>query len=239
MKFLKESFASLSKFEWALWLGSLALITLSFALSPARDALTFVGSLIGATALIFVSKGNVLGQILVVVFSVFYGIVSFASRYYGEMITYLGMSAPIAAASVVTWLKNPYGGRRTEVSVNVIGKKEYLLLAALSAAVTAAFYFILRALNTGELAVSTVSVLTSFLASYLTFRRSEYYALAYAANDVVLIALWVLASLRAAENLPLVACFVVFLANDLYGFAQWSRARKRQSAARKETPPLS
>lgn len=50
-------------------------------------------------------------------------------------------------------------------------------------------YFILRAFNTANIIPGTISVTTSFVAVYLTFRRSPYFALAYAANDVVLIVL--------------------------------------------------
>lgn len=117
-------------------------------------------------------------------FAVFYGIISFRSRYYGEMITYLGMSAPIAVASVVTWLRHSCKGK--DVKVNSLSPREYLGLFGAGLIVSFVFFFILRAFHTSRLIVSTVSVLTSFLASYLTMRRSAYYAVAYAANDVVL-----------------------------------------------------
>ncbi len=62
---------------------------------------------IGATSLIFTAKGNAFGQVLIIVFSVLYGVISYEFAYYGEMITYLGMSAPIALLAVIAWLKNP------------------------------------------------------------------------------------------------------------------------------------
>ena len=77
---------------------------------------------------------------------------------------------------------------------------------------------------------STVSVATSFAAAYLTFKRSPYFALVYAANDVVLIVLWVLASLADIHYLSVVVCFVAFLFNDLYGFVSWQRMKARQKA---------
>lgn len=227
MKFFVDTMKSFTKFELALWVCSLVSILSSFLLTGNDDYLVLSASLIGATALIFVSKGNVAGQILTMIFACLYGVISFRSRYYGEMITYLGMSAPIAVASVVTWLRHSDKGM--DVKVNSPSGKEYLCMFSAGIAVTVAFFFILGALNTDRLIVSTVSVLTSFLASYLTMRRSVYYAVAYAANDVVLVVLWILAALKEIRYLPMVVCFLVFLANDLYGFFNWSRARKRQS----------
>lgn len=236
MKFLYSTFKTFTKFELSLWLGSLALILSAFFLSGNGDRLTLAASLIGGTALILVSKGNVLGQLLTVVFSVLYGIISYTFRYYGEMITYLGMTAPIAIASVVTWLRHAHGGNKTEVRINTLRPSEYLLSLLAGIAIMCGFYFILKAFDTNYLPLSTFSVLTSFLASYLTMRRSPYYALAYAANDLVLISLWTLASLSDPGYLPMIVCFLVFLVNDVYGFARWSRAEKRQAKEIKDIP---
>lgn len=220
---------SLTKFELGLWLFSLTGVTLSSVVSPAFDPLSLIASLIGVTALIFVAKGDPLGQILTVVFSVFYGVISWTFRYYGEMITYLGMSAPMAALAVAAWLRNPYEQGKAEVRVNRLKLPEVLFLAILTAAVTVLFYFILAFFNTANLLPSTLSVTTSFLASYLTFRRSPFYALAYAANDIVLIVLWVLASMEDPSYLPMILCFTMFFLNDTYGFVNWQRMQKRQT----------
>ena len=75
---------------------------------------------------------------------------------------------------------------------------------------------------------STVSIATRFLAVYLTFRRSPYFALAYAANDVVLIVLWTLAALEDISYISVIICFAMFLVNDLYGYISWKRMEKRQ-----------
>ncbi|MBQ8858256.1 MAG: nicotinamide mononucleotide transporter [Clostridia bacterium] len=224
---MKKLFSSLTVFERVLWLGSLVLIAASFLLSPTRDILSLVASLIGATALIFVAKGQVAGQILTVVFAAFYGAISLGFRYYGEVITYLGMSAPMAIAAAVAWLKNPAKGGK-EVAVGRMTAKKTALLLLATVIVTVGFYFILGALGNANLIVSTLSVTTSFLASALTFLRSPYYACAYAANDVVLIILWVAAAVQDISSLPMVACFVTFLANDIYGFLNWRRMEKRQ-----------
>ncbi len=223
---LNGSFKALSKFELILWLASIAAVTLSFLLSS-DDYLTLIASLIGVTALIFVSKGYVLGQILTVVFSVFYGIISFYFQYYGEMITYLCMTAPIAVMAVVSWIKNPFENTK-EVRVSRLTKKSFTVLIILTAVVTAAFFFLLKALGNANLLFSTVSIATSFLASSLTFLRSPFYALAYAANDIVLIVLWALASEENISYFPMIVCFLMFLLNDFYGFFNWKRIKKRQ-----------
>lgn len=218
-----------TKRELTLWCVSMAVIAASFLMFDRKEYLTLSASLIGVTSLIFNAKGNPFGQLLMVIFSLIYGIISYNFTYYGEMITYVGMTMPMAIFSLIAWLKNPYNGKKSEVRVNTLGKTEIIISAAMACAVTVTFYFILRFFGTANILPSTVSVTTSFLAVYLTFRRSPYFALAYAANDIILIWLWTLASLDNIRYISVVVCFVTFSVNDIYGFINWQRMKKRQS----------
>ncbi len=226
MKIFKE----LTKFEWILWTVSLAVVTGSFFAFGSQDYLTLISSLIGVTALIFLAKGMVIGQVLIIVFSVFYGIVSYFFAYYGEMITYLGMTAPTAFVSLVAWIRHPYK-KTKQVEIAKMKPRSVVILWATAAVATVVFYFILRALENANLIISTLSVTTSVLASLLMVYRSPYYAVAYAANDLVLIVLWLLASLESISYIPMVACFAMFFVNDLYGFINWQRMKRKQKSA--------
>ena len=226
---MKKFLSYFSKIELTLWISSVSLITISFFAFDRTNYLTLIASLVGVTSLIFNAKGNPFGQILMIVFSLLYGIISFSFAYYGEMITYLGMTMPMAVFSLISWLRNPYKGNKSEVEVNSIRKVEQVFMWLATIVVSVIFYFILKYFNTANLLPSTISVTTSFLAAYLTFRRSPYFALAYAANDIVLIILWVMASISNIHYISVVVCFVAFLFNDIYGFVSWQNMKKRQS----------
>ena len=81
------------------------------------------------------------------------------------------MTMPMAVFALISWLKNPYNGRKSEVKVNTIGKKEIVLMCLTAVVVTGVFYWILKMFHTANLLPSTLSVTTSFLAVYLTFSR--------------------------------------------------------------------
>ncbi len=230
MKGIKDVIKYFSVFEWALWLSSVTLISVFFFVFDRSGYLSFAASLVGATSLIFCAKGNPIGQVLMIVFSVMYGIISYSFAYYGEMMTYLLMTGPMAVFALISWLRNPYKGNRSEVKVNRIKRREVMLMLALSAVVSAAFYFVLKHFGTANILPSTFSVTTSFIAVYLTFRRSPYFALAYALNDIVLIVLWSMAAFEDLSYLSVLVCFAVFLVNDLYGFISWRRMQKRQES---------
>ncbi len=218
-----------TKGEYCLWGFSILFIVLSFAMFDRNNYMTLIASIVGATSLIFNAKGNPFGQFLMIVFSPLYAIISYSFAYYGEMITYMGMTAPMALFALIAWLKNPYQGKRSEVAVNSVSKKETVLMIVLSVVVTGIFYLILNAFNTSNIIPSTLSVTTSFLAVYLTFKRSPYFALSYAANDIVLIVLWVMATIENISYLSVVVCFVAFLVNDIYGYVSWKKMQLRQA----------
>lgn len=220
-------FKNLKKHEWALYLASMLVVGVSSAVAGSGGALSTVTSLVGVTALIFLAKGDVYGQMLTMLFSVLYGIVSLQFHYYGEMITYLGMTAPSAAVTLIAWLKHPYRDSN-EVEVAHLTLRKLTVTLLLSAGGTLMFYFILRALGTAHLIVSTLSVFTSLCASIFMILRLPQYAVAYACNDVVLIVLWVMAAAKNKQYLPMVLCFAMFFINDLYGFFSWRKMKNRQ-----------
>lgn len=228
MECRKGKISYFSKGELLLWSCSIITVLLSFFLFDRGNYSALAASLLGVTSLIFCAKGNLIGPLLMVVFSLLYGAISYTFAYYGEMITYLGMTLPMEIVTLISWLKNPYQGNKAEVRVNRIGKGETLFLWILTAVVTIIFYFILSAFHTTNIIPSTISVATSFFAVYLTFRRSPYYAVGYAANDIVLIILWAMASVEDRSYVSVMICFITFFVNDIYGFYNWKRMEHRQ-----------
>lgn len=225
----KSIFKSFSRFEIALLLSSISLIVFSFLLFDRQNYLSLIASLVGVFSLIFCAKGNPIGEGLMVLFSILYAIISFGYSYYGEMITYLGMTLPMSIFALVSWIKNPYKKGEYEVKVKNLRRVEFYIMIALAILVTAAFYFILKYWNTSNLIVSTFSVTTSFIAAYLCLMRSVYFTVAYAVNDMVLIVLWILATVENISYISVTICFVVFLANDLYGFYNWQKMKNKQN----------
>ncbi len=228
MDYFKRKIRYFSKIEIFLWGISVLLIVTSFLVFDRKNVLTLSASLVGVTSLIFNAKGNPFGQFLMIIFSIIYGIISYSFAYYGEMITYLLMTAPMALFALIAWIKNPYETKRSEVKVNRITRKEIFFMIALTITVTLIFYYILIYFNTKNILPSTFSVATSFIAVYLTFKRNPYFALAYASNDVVLIVLWILAAKENISYFSVIICFIIFFVNDIYGFFNWKKIQRRQ-----------
>ena len=111
---MKKILSYFSKGEIILWSCSVATIIISFFIFKERNYLSLAASIIGATALIFCARGNPLGQIFMISFGILYAIISYSFRYYGEMMTYIGMSVPMAFISLISWIRHPFKGNRSE-----------------------------------------------------------------------------------------------------------------------------
>lgn len=228
----RNPFKQLNKRDRSILVVSLTVVTVCNWMTPSAAWITKIAAVIGAVALVFMAKGDVWGQILTAVFSVLYGITSWQFRYFGEMITYLGMTLPMALLAVFSWLRHPYQGNQAQVEIHYLTRWQKTVMVVGCVPITVVFGFLLWWLHTPNLLFSTLSVTTSFLAAYLTCYRSSYYALAYAANDVILTVLWVLAAVKDVSFTPMIACFLVFLLNDLYAFSSWKRRETEQHTHR-------
>ena len=164
---------------------------------------------------------------LIVVFSILYGVISWRFRYWGEMVTYLGMSMPMAIWAAVIWFRNPSEENEDAVKIRVITKFHWGILSVLSLIVSVVFYFLLKWFKAPNLFVSTLSITTSFFAASLTLLRSSYFAFFYAMNDLILIILWVLAAIKDPVYIPVIVNFMIFFINDMYGFISWKHREKR------------
>ena len=162
-------------------------------------------------------------------YNIVYIILSYTQGFYGEVIIYIFFMTPINIAMIISWLKNKSKQDENIVEVNKVSKKEYIILFIVTLFVTVGFYYLLKALNTSALLISTISLIDSFIATYLLYRRCSNYALSYIVNDIILIGLW---SFSLKNNgiayLPMILSFIVFLVNDIYGFISWKKREKNQ-----------
>ena len=226
---MKEFLKCWKWYELVFLVISLTTITVCFIVGADKNVMSLITSIIGVVVVLMTAKGLVLAPFVNIGYNVLYSIIAIAQHYYGEAIIYIALMIPINVVTIITWLKNRNKADSNVVAVNKIHGMEYLYLAIATAVATVGFYFILQALHTSELIISTVSLISSAVASYLMLRRCKYYALAFIANDVVLITMWSLVVKNSGiAYLPTVVCFCVFLINDIYGFVHWMLEEKKQ-----------
>ncbi|MGT2676107.1 nicotinamide riboside transporter PnuC [Streptococcus pseudoporcinus] len=227
-------FKYFTKLEWLIWLFSMTSIISSYIFFNQANLLALAASLIGATSLIFSAKANPLGQGLIIIFSVIYAYLSLRNHYYGEVLTYFLLTLPMAIFALFSWLSHPFEGKKSQVLISRLKVKDIYILAFFTFLVTIVFYFILDIFHTSFLLVATLSIATSFVATFLSYKRSPFYALFFALNDVVLILLWLLEVDADPSHYSIAICFIIFLINDIYTFFNWVKLQKGQELTLKK-----
>ncbi len=204
------------------------IIVLIIGLIFKNDALTIITSAGGIIGVLLCAKGLPLGQIIGLIIAILYSIVSYLNRFYGEMIIYLVYMVPMYIYTIITW-KRHKSKRTNTVEVSSIKWKEWVVVGVCSALVFVGIYFLLRALNTKELIISTLSIVDNIFAIYLLARRSKYGFVSYIVNDVILIILWGIPVIQG--NLLLLAMLfnpIMNLISDIYAVVNWTKMQKQQ-----------
>ena len=137
------------------------------------------------------------------------------------------ITIPVYLISVITWLKNR-SSENDEVTVNKLSVMELVILLISSIPLFAIIFFVLRALNTANLVVSTISLTLGAIASYLLMRRCEYNFIFYILLNVTGIALWTTITIRDLSNLPTVISYSISVFLNITGLINWIKMKKSQ-----------
>lgn len=224
---IKEYFKDWNKFEISFLICGLLASVISAIIFKGTVIDTLYTSLYLITALLM-SKGKVECYFVGFVSVFFYGIVSYNQGYYGELIITALLTFPIMIIGIISWLRHQDKEEDTVV-ISSLSKKEITIALLSQLILFWLYYFILRVFNTDLLVISTISVVTSVLASYFEARRSEISLFCYMANDLVIITLWLIPIINGQTQLISVLVGpILLLINDIYGSYNWCRLKKKQ-----------
>ncbi len=224
---IKKYFNDWNKFEKSFLICGLLVSVISAIIFNGTIIDTLYTSLYLITALLM-SKGKVECYFVGFVSVFFYGIVSYNQGYYGELIITIFLTFPIMIIGIISWLRHQDKEEDTVV-ISSLSKKEITIVLLSQLILFWIYYFILKVFNTDLLVISTISVVTSVLASYFESRRSELSLFCYVANDLVIITLWLVPIINGQTQLISVLVGpILLLINDIYGSYNWGKLKKKQ-----------
>ena len=224
---VKKYFEDWNKFEKSFLICGLLTSIISSIIFNGTVIDTLYTSLYLITALLM-SKGKVECYFVGFVSVFFYGIVSYNQGYYGELIITAFLTFPIMIIGIISWLRHQDKEEDT-VIISSLSKKEITIALLSQLVLFGIYYFILKAFNTDLLVISTMSVVTSVLASYFEARRSELSLFCYIANDLVIITLWLIPIISGQiELISVLVGPILLLINDIYGSYNWRRLKNQQ-----------
>lgn len=182
------------------------------------------------TTAILMSKGKVECYFIGFISVFFYGIVAYNQGYYGELLITIFLTFPIMIIGIISWLRNQ-DKEEDVVIISSLPKKEIVLVFSSQLVLFWIYFFILKLFNTDLLVISSLSVVTSVLASYFEARRSELSLMCYIANDFVIITLWLIPIISGQiELVSVLVGPVLLLVNDIYGTYNWNKLKEKQKS---------
>ncbi len=180
------------------------------------------------TTAILMSKGKVESYFIGIIGVFFYGIVSYNQGYCGELLITIFLTFPMMIIGIVSWLKHQDKDEDV-VIISSLSKKEIVFAFSSQLILFWVYYFLLKAFNKDLLMISSLSIVTSVLATYFEARRSELSLFCYVANDLILITLWMIPIINGDTSLISVLIGpMLLLVNDIYGSYNWKRLKDIQ-----------
>ena len=221
MKFIK-----LFKWYELVYYGIICVILLTLGLVFHSSWVIIVNALLITTSFLL-SKAIVLGNVVGLVQVAFYIYISFQNKYYGEIISCALTSIPIYIATFITWIRNKDNG---QIKINNrFGYKELILTIAIIFCLSFGFYYLLRAFNTANLIISTVSLCLGCFKGYLQIRRSELNFVFSLINRVITFVLWLCIVLEGSLGyIPTVVTYAMYFTLDVFGLIVWLKLKKKQ-----------
>lgn len=130
----------------------------------------------------------------------------------------------------INWLKNKDKDNNDLVLVKSnLSKKEWLIMFICFVVINFGVYFLLKALNTAQLIISTLSFISMLPALYLLARRCKWNQVAFLLNDMFVIVLWLVLVINGDLSLlSMIICFVFQMIYDIYGIFEWIKLEKKQ-----------
>lgn len=231
MRIIKSLFKGWNAFEIVLLFTGLIL---PVAMGIAFDSgfLEILTTILSITMSLLVAKGKISGYILFLLSMALYAVVCWKNAVYGEVILILVFQYPVVFWGIRSWLRN----KRTDakkgqvVVIKKVSTREVVITFASQLVMGIGYFFILKALGTEQLLVSTILFAWSIASTYLLARRSDLSLLAYTINDIIAIVLWALILADGASGAAVVLVLQgMYLINDSYGVFIWHRLRASQT----------
>lgn len=230
MNKLKEFFKQIKWYEYLI-IASFCVSVLIVGILFGSTAMIIVDSILGITYIFLNAKGFLIANLFGLTRNILYAIICINNRYYGEVVVCC-VSIVVIIITFITWYKN-----RANNSINLkIGKamswQNYLILFACMAVVPVGIYFMLKAFNTQNLIISTLSVTLNLGANILLAKRLESNFYVFMANNIMCFVLWLLIVLKGEMSyIPTLINIIVFFTLNIFGVINWNRLKKQQRQA--------
>lgn len=212
-----------------LWLIIATLVILILSIYWKDNVVSAIAALTGVWCVILTGKGKRSSFIFGVVNVLFYAIIAFQAKYYGEVMLNVIYYFPMNFVGWFAWSKHMNDDTGEVVKTRLPLKKG--LVVYLLTAVAIFFYgLVLRALGGNLPFVDSMSTVVSVTAQILSIRRLTEQWILWIVVDVVTVIMWAVNFAQGGESIATLAMWSVYLLNAIFMFIRWNKEAKAECA---------
>lgn len=209
---------------WLLF-GNVSILTVSLIMHD--TAVGILASVTGITCVILVGKGKVSNYLFGTINIIFYSIIAFRAKYYGDVMLNLLYYLPTNFIGWYTWSRH-MDTKKEEVCKERMTSVQRTAVALLSAAGIFGYSYFLKYLGGNLPLVDSMSTVLSIVAQILMIRRYMEQWIIWIIVNIVSVVMWIMAFFNGGESVAVLMMWSVFLVNAVIMFIKWYRDSARQ-----------
>ena len=220
-QFLKSELTGWKALDLA-WLAAATAVILGLSLYWKDSPVSLWAALTGVWCVILTGKGKRSSFLFGTVNVVFYAMISFQARYYGEVMLNILYYLPMNFVGWFAWKKH-MNEETGEVVKRRLPRNRRVWVYGLTAAAILLYGLVLKALGGNLPYVDSMSTVVSVTAQILSVKRLTEQWVLWIVVDVVTVVMWGINFAQGGETVATLAMWSVYLINAVIMYIRWNR----------------
>ena len=224
-KYIKSEMTGWSAFD-LIWLAFATAVILALSIYWQDSWMSLLAAITGVWCVILTGKGKRSSFIFGLINVVFYAIVSFQAKYYGEVMLNALYYFPMNFVGWFAWKKHMNDETGEVVKERLSIKKSVVVYAATAVAIFG-YGLILQTLGGSLPYIDSMSTVISIAAQILSIKRLMEQWVLWIVVDVVTVVMWAVNFAQGNESIAMLAMWSVYLLNAIIMFIRWYGEAKK------------
>lgn len=223
--FLKNFWTGYNTFEKIFLFAMVALQIVVFAINP-DTPLNIIAGLAGVISVVLCAKGKTVFYFIGFIQTITYLVLAWKNKFYGEVAENVFYFVTMIWG-IFVWKKNSVENEdgTEDVAAKVFTAKQWILSIIITIIGTIGMGYVLNMIGSAQAYTDAATNVLAIIAQILMVRRYKEQWLWWLVIDVLCIKMWFVAG-----NWSMVAMYIAWTANCIYGWYNWAKLNKAQNA---------
>ena len=222
--FMKTFWTGYNTFEKIFLFAMVALQIVVFAINP-DTPLNIIAGLAGVVSVVLCAKGKIVFYFIGFVQTITYLYLAWKNKFYGEVAENVFYFVTMIWG-IFVWKKNTVENEdgTEDVAAKVFTAKQWILSIIVTIIGTIGMGYVLNMIGSAQAYTDAATNVLAIIAQILMVRRYKEQWLWWLVIDVLCIKMWFVAG-----NWSMVAMYIAWTANCIYGWYNWEKLNKQQN----------